>query len=1027
MSFLLPPFFGPILRVLPCLPGQRSLTPELVLVVVALIGVNAIPTSAQSPGFPRTFSNKTLEVPALETSPNRPTFRQANNQSSSRPSIFAKQPSPFERFESEESGPPSSPATTPILDTNLWDVQPNQSVPYGLDVIETARQSAEQFRRIAAASTPVAADIANENAAYADQWVALAESHRQLSARIHETNSKYNTTTKDLEDVQAKLTQYGLTPTVGMLLRHKKDQLDAWQVQDSQTFFAGQELQNLRQKQLELEIIPFDGSDPNAQARTIFAAAGLSTTAADQAAVVTQVETLLEQRSKWLQSLQQGYQDYRHKLGELDSTTAASIKLCTRYRDLIDSHITWIPSDEPLSTNDFRKISRGTAAMLDSRHSSNLGYSITRKWQGSPGLGISLLLGMLVILLLRWRAKSWLIGIGNGNEKVMRGATADTRKVAASFLTVFVAFTIPGIFYAFASWLGSGLVSEASLQASSAFYALSLVALLIELPRQLLRNHGYVDRHVDVQLPRRQRASMYLTLTGIGLALAAYGISLSGEIDHGLWRGSLARFAFIATMLLVTWTAHLGLRPNGGFLEPLVARFGGSVLYRIRIVFYLFGIGFPIAMIALSSLGYGFTAKVLITRAIFTLVGILVSVTLWGAIKILSATAWELLTGAPASTTAGAYDEDGQITMVQPSSAAASGLLNEHFLELKHHLAFLCQCALVVAAVVSFAWLWLDIFPNARMGNPVVWTVHDTVTQSTTNAAGQVISSNVLESTPITALHLLLAAGTLFVAFQLAKLLPALFDALVLQRVSFDEGMEHFSLVLGRCLLFGVGCFFAGSWIGIRWQTIQWLAVGLAIGLGFGLQDMVRNLFGGFIVLFEKPARLGDLITVGKVTGRVAAQKLRTTVLADDEGRELIVPNKNFVSEDVVNWLGAGRLNVIPIEVAVSREERPADICRTLQELVIEQPDVLLTPAPQATLICVGKRSQRIEVRAWIEEGQEPTAYRESLLRLVTRFLRERNLLSDDQPTQPDMPETSAARMRDPFRSKSQSTRRRSA
>ena len=84
--------------------------------------------------------------------------------------------------------------------------------------------------------------------------------------------------------------------------------------------------------------------------------------------------------------------------------------------------------------------------------------------------------------------------------------------------------------------------------------------------------------------------------------------------------------------------------------------------------------------------------------------------------------------------------------------------------------------------------------------------------------------------------------------------------------------------MLGRCLLFGFGVLIACSWVGVRWQAIQWLAVGLTVGLGFGLQDMVRNLFGGLIVLFEKPARLGDLITVGKVTGRVAEQKLRTTV-----------------------------------------------------------------------------------------------------------------------------------------------------
>jgi small-conductance mechanosensitive channel len=251
-----------------------------------------------------------------------------------------------------------------------------------------------------------------------------------------------------------------------------------------------------------------------------------------------------------------------------------------------------------------------------------------------------------------------------------------------------------------------------------------------------------------------------------------------------------------------------------------------------------------------------------------------------------------------------------------------------------------------------------------------------------------------------------------------------LYDALVLQRVSFDEGMEHVSFVLGRCLLFGIGCLIACRWVGLRWHTIQWLAVGLTVGLGFGLQDMVRNIFGGIVVLFEKPAKLGDRITVGKVTGRVSSQKFRTTVLSDDDGRDVIVPNKKFVSEDVVNWMAAGRLNAVLIEVAVTRDRRPADVCRTVQELVIDQKHVLLSPAPQATLVCIGQRSQRIEIRAWIEEHRDPSRFRESLLQIVRRHLSEQDLLFETQPKQPAIGE---ARAKADYRTDTHRGRKRSA
>jgi len=894
--------------------------------------------------------------------------------------------------------------------------------PYRPALIQSARQSAEQFRTIARSTTSIATRIADENANFADQWANLAENYDGLSDRLFDATTKLNMTTRDFEDVRSKISQYGLTPTVGLLLQHKQEQLEIWNVDDSLSLFATQELAQSRQHQLELEMVRFDGRDSVKQTAELLAEAGIDPKSFQNTALVSQIQGLLYQRRQWVGALQQGYHDYQQKLSQLDSTTTAAAQLSNDYGALISRHITWIRSGKPLSIVDLQKAKLGMTSLFDSRRSGDLGYSLKIKWDANRYGGIGLLVCLALIMIARWRAKSWLVGIGSRKE--MLDSTANSRKVVAGILTVLISAAYPSVLYAIARWLSSGVVSETSLQSASGFYAASLVALLIEVPRQLLCNYGYLDKHVDVELPRRQRATAYLTLIGFGLVLAAYVITVSGTIDHGMWRDSAARIGFIATLILVAWTAHLSLRPTGGFLEPLIAKFGGSVIHRLRFVFYSAAIGFPLAMAALSAVGFGFTANVFIGRAIVTLVSLLVAATLWSAVKILSAGVWQMLTG---STPERRFDEYGEV-----ESDSVNGILAEHYLELKHHLAFLCQCALVLGAIVCFGWLWIDLFPNVRMGNPVLWTVQETVAQSGVSAISSnyslpAIAGNVVETTPVTALHLVIAGATLFVAFQLAKLLPALFDAVVLQRVSFDEGMEHFSLVLGRCLLFGAGCYIACALLGVRWQTIQWLAVGLAIGLGFGLQDMVRNLFGGLIVLFEKPARLGDLVTVGRVTGRVAAQKFRTTVLTDDEGREVIVPNKNFVSEEVINWMGAGRLNVIPIEVAVKRDERSADICRSLQELAIEQPDVLLTPAPQATLICVGKNFQRIEVRAWIEEGQDASRFRDLLLKTVTKYLRENDLLVAAQPPQPSMHQATDDDLSGTSRSQTSRSRKRSA
>ena len=865
----------------------------------------------------------------------------------------------------------------------------NHDPTYDLRRIDSARRTANEYRARSTV-TPVLTQLAVQNANLADQWAELAEKINATFVRLNEANLKLNSATRDYEDVGAKLRQYGLTPTIGLLLSHKKSQLDDWQVDGAADHFVDAELQRSREKQLSNGMLAYDGSNIARQTSDILALAGYGPTHTSYASLTPQVQSLLRERSEWLRSLTQGYNDYRQRLGELDSASSAFSKLTDDYRKLINRNVTWIRSNDPLATSDFQKFRSGLNSLFDPRRTEAFAFSITQKWKNNPSSGWTLLGTIFIVFLVRMLAKSWLLG------KRMRETTATTRKCIASLLTPLVAFGFPSILYLIARWLSSGYVSESTLHVASGLYAASFVALIVEVPRQLLRTNGFVERHLKIELPRRQRAAVYLSIIGSGLVLTTYLIAFAEHIDHGSWSGSVARIGFIVSLLLVAWTAHRALKPSGGFVEPLIEKFGGSVLHRIRFLFYFLGVGFPIAMITLSVLGYQFTAMEIIKRAGFMFVAVLVGATLWSAVKILASGAWHALTGTRDESRLDEYDDD-----LQP--AKVSGALAEHSLELKHQIAFLSQCALLLGALACAGWLWIDIFPNVRLGNPVVWNVQETVTQSFLDANGQKVSRTQIETTPITAMRLVLAAAALFVAFQLAKLLPGIFDALVLQRVNFDEAMEHLTLVLGRCLLFGAGCFIACRLIGLKWETIQWLVVGLSIGLGFALQDIVRNLLGGLVVLFEKPARLGDLITVGNITGRVAAQKLRTTVLSDEEGREVIIPNKNFVSHDVINWMGAGRLKAIPIEVAVTRDERPVDVCRMLQQLLVEQPDLLLSPAPQATLVCVSQQSQRIELLAWVEEDHDAARCRDSLLKIILSYLTDKNLLAPNQPRQPSL------------------------
>ena len=99
-----------------------------------------------------------------------------------------------------------------------------------------------------------------------------------------------------------------------------------------------------------------------------------------------------------------------------------------------------------------------------------------------------------------------------------------------------------------------------------------------------------------------------------------------------------------------------------------------------------------------------------------------------------------------------------------------------------------------------------------------------------------------------------------------------------------------------------VGIVLASNILGVSWSKVQWLVAALGVGLGFGLQEIVANFVSGLIVLGERPIRIGDVVTVGDVTGTVTRIRARATTVVDFDNKEVMIPNKAFITERVINW-----------------------------------------------------------------------------------------------------------------------------
>jgi potassium efflux system protein len=201
----------------------------------------------------------------------------------------------------------------------------------------------------------------------------------------------------------------------------------------------------------------------------------------------------------------------------------------------------------------------------------------------------------------------------------------------------------------------------------------------------------------------------------------------------------------------------------------------------------------------------------------------------------------------------------------------------------------------------------------------------------------------------------------------LVRNVGALLDIVLLQRFEMQTDATYAIKVIARYAVTIVGVLLACNILGIRWGDVQWLVAALGVGLGFGLQEIVANFVSGLIVLTERPIRIGDVVTVGGVSGTVARIHARATVVIDFDNKEVIIPNKAFITERVVNWTLSNKTTRLLSKVGVAYGSDITLVQRVLLDAVRGNRDVLPDPAPSVFFVAFGDSTLDFEIRAFVD------------------------------------------------------------
>jgi potassium-dependent mechanosensitive channel len=456
-------------------------------------------------------------------------------------------------------------------------------------------------------------------------------------------------------------------------------------------------------------------------------------------------------------------------------------------------------------------------------------------------------------------------------------------------------------------------------------------------------------------------------------------VAVLNGLDHAPFanRESLGRLAFgLGMVALAAFLARL-FRSGGPLMKRLRARAPRGWPVQLHAVWFTVLVAGPLGVAALSAAGYFVVAGYvfgLMLESLFLVLGALMLyglIALW--VQVQRARLARLREEAARAAGAAAPEEAGsEVAEVRPPrlDIAAIGKQTRSLLDL----------VITLALLGGLWWVWKDAVPVlSGIGDYNLWTTTETV-------GGTEVAR------PLTVRGVFLAILVGAVTAVLVRNVGALLDIVLLQRFEMQADATYAVKVMTRYALVAVGVVAASRLLGIGWSDVHWLIAALGVGLGFGLQEIVANFVSGLIVLAERPIRIGDVVTVGDVSGTVARIRARATVLVDFDNKEIIIPNKAFITERVVNWTLSNQTTRLLLKVGVAYGSDVAVVQRLVLEAVRSNPDVLPAPPPSVFFVDFGESSLDFEIRAFVDSLDKRLRVRHEINVAVERALREHGI-----------------------------------
>ncbi len=640
------------------------------------------------------------------------------------------------------------------------------------------------------------------------------------------------------------------------------------------------------------------------------------------------------------------------------------MSVSTNLKAILTQQIFWVNSNRPMDWEWVKAFPEALKGQFKA-------MKITVNWEKAwPAVFIAFLAGLPLLLiagLIRWRL-NWLKAYQAKLASQVGQLRNDTQLHTPKAILIDLIRALPVVLVILAIGL---ILLTMQLNISDLLWAyskkLALFWLVFGLCWKVLEKDGVAVRHFN--MPSQLTSHWRRQIVRVSLALLPLNFwSVMSELSPlHLMDDVLGQFVIFLNLLLIAVLVLPMCRESWRDKESHSLR-----LITVTVLSIV-----PIALMVLTATGYFYTTLRLAGRWIETVYLVMLWNLLYQTVlRGLSVAARRIAWRRALARRQHLVKEGAEGAEPQEEPTIALEQVNQQTLRIT-------MLVMIALFAVLFWAIWSDLITVfAYLDSITLW--HYNGTEAGVSAVKSVTMGS-----------LLFAIVASMVAWALIRNLPGLpglLEVLVLSRLNMRQGASYAITTILNYAIIVIGAMTVFGSLGVSWDKLQWLAAALSVGLGFGLQEIFGNFVSGLIILFERPVRIGDTVTIGTFSGTVSKIRIRATTITDFDRKEVIIPNKAFVTERLINWSLSDTVTRVVIRLGVAYGSDLDKVKEVLLQAAHEHPKVMQEPAPSVFFTTFGASTLDHELRLYVRELRDRSYAVDELNRAIDRLCRENNI-----------------------------------